>query len=141
MTGMAKSITVGLLAVGLLSGCSNDAQKWYGRWEGDLGRVSSDIPDDPKKRTINLVRIDIKADGTFEMLESGFDKSGTHKLGSEKAFLRVKTLLGRSVESLGPGTQAANQDLILTWQEDGTVLYKDPAGFDEAPVVLRRTAR
>jgi hypothetical protein len=131
-------MTVAVLALGLAFGCANHSAKWYGRWEGDLKRAAASAPDDPTKRTIDLLRLDIKPDGTFEVLESGFDKSGTHKLGSEQAFLTVKTILGRPVDEIGGGTKRENKDVVLTWLEDGTIEWRDPAGFG-GPVVLRKS--
>lgn len=120
------------------STCSGDTAKWVGRWEGDLQRADPSAPDDPTKRTINLLRVDIKPDGTFEMLESGIGKSGTHKLGSERAVLRVTKIMGQPVAEIGGGTERENRQITLTWRDDGTAVYSDPAGFD-GDVLLKKT--
>jgi hypothetical protein len=140
MAAMAKSITVGLLALGLLSGCQSSSKKWYGTWVGELDRADPSMPDNDVKRTVNSIRIEIKPDGTFTMLESGFDKEGTHRLGSRQAFLTVTRMLGRPIEQLGAEAERLNQDLVLTWEPNGTVSFTDPRGFDGGTVVLRRRA-
>ncbi len=115
--------------LGLITGCASSSQKWYGTWEGDLKRAGSSVPLHDRN-TINLLQVRILPDGTFEMLESGITVSGTHMLGSKKAFLTVRKTMGQPVE------QSKTNDLTLTWQDDGTVLWTDPAGFGNEPVRL-----
>jgi hypothetical protein len=136
MAAIRKSITVALLSLGLLAlSCSGGNDKWFGTWEGTMHRADPSTPDDDVKRTVNYLKITILPDGTFHMLESGLNKSGTHNLGSDKAFLTVKRVLDRPIQS-GTGTDRENQDLVLEWQEDGSVLWHDPRGFDDDPVRL-----
>ena len=148
MAATKRSITVALSALGLLSlsgiglltGCENTSQKWHGTWEGDMKRLQSSAPDDVE-RTINLLRITILPDGTFEMLESGLSKSGTTRLDGDKAYLKVKKLLGQPIEQSGPGTQRENEDLVLEWGEDGTVVWHDPSGYGGVEVQLKRASQ
>ncbi len=123
------------LIVLLFAGCASHSQKWYGTWEGDLQRAKPSAPLDIRN-TINLLKVTILPDGTFEMVESGVSKSGRHRLGEDKAFLTIKKVLGRPIEQSGRGTQSQNLDLTLTWQEDGSILWNDPAGQDGHPVRL-----
>jgi hypothetical protein len=138
MAAMLASITVGLFVLGLTHGCSGESQKWQGTWVGDLNRTAPDAPDDYKAHTINLIELKILSDGTFEMMESGIPKSGTVRLGREKAFLTITRVLDRPISSAGSGTQDMNKDLVATWQEDGSILLDDPGGFDAGPVRLTR---
>ncbi len=116
--------------LGLISGCSNISQKWYGKWEGNLQRTDPAMPDDDVKRTIDYLSVTILRNGTFEMVESGIPVTGSHNLGSEKAFLTIKTRAGQ------PVSEKESTDLTLTWNGDGSILWHDPAGFDGHPVRL-----
>jgi hypothetical protein len=138
MAAMVASITVGLFVLGLTLGCSGESQKWHGTWVGDLQRTAPDAPKDFKSNTINLIKLMILPNGTFEMMESGIPKSGTVRLGQDKAYLTITRILDRPVSSAGSGTQEMNKDLVATWQEDGSILLDDPGGFDAAPVRLTR---
>jgi hypothetical protein len=136
MAAIDKSITVALLTLGLLAlGCSDASKKWYGRWEGEADRVDPSMPQDDVRRSVNRIQIDIKPDGTFEMIDGPITKSGKHTLGGDKAFLTATKLVGKPIEP-GSGTDRENQDMVMEWQEDGSVLWHDPRGFDEAPVRL-----
>jgi hypothetical protein len=129
MAAIVKSITVALLMLGLISGCASVSKKWYGTWEGDLQRADPATPLH-ERNTINLLRIRILPDGTFEMLESGIPIEGTCVLGSKKAFLRPRKTLGQPVDP------SKSKEMTLTWQDDGTVLWTDPGGFDGGSVRL-----
>ena len=139
MAVMTRIISVAVLALGLsllvAFGCANQSQKWYGQWEGDLQRVD---PVDSTARTINKAELRIKADGTFLLIRSGISEEGTHQLGDDKAFLKVTKVLGRQIDQIGPAAEAMNKDLVLRWQDDGTITLDDPGGFDEKPVVLKQ---
>ncbi len=138
---MARIISVAVLALGLtltaLVGCESQSQKWYGDWEGDLQRADP-IPGNDVVTTINKVRLTILPNGTFELLRSGINESGTHRLGKDRAFLTITHVLGRPVGQLGTGAEKMNKDLTAVWQSDGSVLLSDPGGFDERPVRLTR---
>lgn len=96
------------------------------------------MPDNDVRRTVDLIRLTILPNGTFEMLRSGINESGTHKLGKERAFLTITKILGRPVQQLGPGAEQMNKDLTAVWQSDGSLLLSDPGGFDALPVKLSR---
>jgi hypothetical protein len=135
---MVASITVGLFVLGLTHGCAGESRKWHGTWVGDLKRTAPEAPDDYKAHTINLIKLMILSNGTFEMMESGIPKSGTVRLGRDKAYLTITRMLDRPISSAGSGTQGMNKDLVATWQEDGSFLLEDPGGFDAAPVRMTR---
>jgi hypothetical protein len=139
MAVMTRIISVAVLALGLsllaVFGCENQSQKWYGDWVGNLNRV--DEVDDVA-RSINHIKLTIKPDGTFQLLRSGIGDSGSHQLGEDKAFLKITHHLDRPIQQMGPGAEKMNKDLILRWQDDGSITFEDPGGFDVGPVRLTR---
>ena len=145
MAGMRRSITFGLLWAGLAAlaslGCQDGNAKWYGVWEGDLARTDASVPDDAIKRTIDSLGLTIRRDMTFEMEESGMPKSGTYRIVDGTAFLKITHVMGRPIEQLGSGAVEMNLDLTAELQEDGSMLFRDPGGFDDRYVRLVRRAQ
>ena len=139
---MSRIMTVGLLLVGLtLFGCANESRKWYGIWEGDLKVSDPAMPNDDLRRMVDLAKLSIKPDGTFELMRSSITVSGTHRLGKDKAFFTITRILDQPISTQGPGTQKMNKDLTATWEEDGSLLLNDPTGFESGPVKLTRTSQ
>ena len=145
MAGMRRSITFAIFCSGLAAliflGCQNPNEEWYGVWEGDLQRTDPAKPDDDRKRTIDLLLVTIRRDGTFEMEESGMLKTGTVRIVDGKAFLTIKRIMNRPIQQLGSGAEKMNLDLTAEIQEDGTMLFRDPGGFDDRYITLVRRAQ
>ena len=145
MAGMRRSITFAIFCSGLaalaLVGCQDANAEWYGVWEGDLKRTDPTKPDDAIRRTIDLLLVTIRRDGTFEMEESGMLKTGTVRIVDGKAFLTIKRIIDRPIQQLGSGAEKMNLDLTAEIQEDGTMLFRDPGGFDDRYITLVRHAQ
>ena len=141
---MRRSITFGLLCAGLAalagSGCRSNAE-WYGVWEGDLDRVKASMPDDSIRNTINYMRLTMRRDMTFDMEESGMFKSGTYRIVDGKALLTITHVMERRIEQLGSGAEEMNLDLTGELQDDGSMLYRDPGGFDDKYIRLVKRAQ
>lgn len=169
MAGMHRSITLGLLFVGLASLCTfcllgcdpetaadamderraaseaandipTEPAELYGVWEGEFDRVDPSMPNDGKRGTINYLRLTIRRDRTFRMLDAGMPKSGTYRIVNGKALLKTTRVMDRPIEQLGSGARKMNLEMTAELQDDGTLLFMDPGGFDEGYVTLvRRT--
>lgn len=124
----------------VLSACNGSAQ-FQGSWRGDR-----DIPVPPGKdtalaATIGRVRLEIKPNGTFTLVEAGMPKFGRVRYADGNAYLRIERIMHDPIEKLSPSVARENHEIVLRLQRDGTLLYHDPRGFDPEPLVLRRETK
>lgn len=122
-----------------LAGCSQTPSRWVGVWEGERTGLTIPQKEDPIARMLRRVKFTIRADGTFERMETGIASAGEGRFGETTAYLSVKTILDRPVAS-DPNVARENADLILQFNPDGTLDYRDPAALTPAQVVLTRTS-
>lgn len=136
MVGTAKILPLALLLVGLVS-CGSPGTKWVGVWAGEREGSVKPGGDPTIAKTLSMVRLTIRGDGTFELLRGGFPHEGTVAFGNEASYLKVTRIMGKPVEDV-VGAKAQNPDITLEMKDDGTVLLKDPADFGMPPVLLKR---
>lgn len=115
-----------------LAGCA-DTSTWVGTWEGR--RTSAPASADPViAETLALVRLTIKPDGTFDLLDGGFTASGEASLGRARSQLVVRKVLG-SAATLP--FDRKNLNIALERRPDGSILLSGSA-FGVGPVRLQR---
>lgn len=85
--------------------------------------------------TMRQIQVTIKPDGTFELREAGVPSTGSVRFNGDQALLSVKTFFGKDINTVRK--DGAPSDIVLDWQKDGTLLFKDPEGLDPAPLVLK----
>ena len=68
-------------------------------------------------------------------------KTGTVRIVDGKAFLTIKRIMDRPIQQLGSGAEKMNLDLTAEIQEDGSMLFRDPGGFDDRYVTMVRRAQ
>jgi hypothetical protein len=131
---------VGLVGLAALSatGCSSSFQ-WSGKWSGKRDLPLPEGGDPSILATISKVELSLEAGGRFELLEGGLPKSGTFRSGGPKAYLKVTHFMERPIESLGDSAVKMNQEIVLSAQKDGTILFDDPGGIAKGTVVLSRS--
>lgn len=88
--------------------------------------------------TVAAVELKLNPNGTFELLEGGTPKEGDWRHDGKAAFLKIRTFMGRPIEEQGELAVKLNQEIELRAQNDGTVHFRDPAGFVEETVTLKR---
>jgi len=123
------------LAALVLWGCGARGD-WVGDWRGQRETVNVPGADPSVAFSLALVKLKIKKDGLFELTENSFGKGGSIMMGSDTATLNIDTMLGRSIQSLGPEALAQGGERRLKLRPDGTILLMRD-GFE--PVVLKRT--
>lgn len=135
MVGMVRSITVVLIAVMVLGGCSRPNQ-WVGFWRGSLQTGEAPPGSDPSiGKTLAAIKLTIRPDGSFDLTEAGFGMTGTAQLGTTTGTLTIQTLLGKDIGSLGPDYKNFDRIRKLTMNEDGTITYSSAANEE---VTLKR---
>lgn len=124
-----------------LFGCAGRNAEYYGSWIGTVDRADPDMPDDYIKKGVNTIRLEINDNGTFRMVDSMIPKSGTFKVGSEGAKLKITHVMERPISEMGDGAATMNKEISLVLKEDGTLVFTDPGGFDEGPVVMKKDSQ
>lgn len=122
------------------AGCNGSAQ-FQGRWVGERDIPVPEGGDRALAATIGRVRLEIKPNGRFDLVEAGMPKSGRVRYADGRAFLRIERIMHDPIEKLSPHVARENHEIVLTVQRDGTLLYDDPRGFDPEPLVLRRETK
>jgi hypothetical protein len=138
MTGRVAWAAFVLLAfAALLPGCGS-SYAFSGVWVGrrDLGNPKGVDP--AVVNTVAMVHLEVRPNGTFELLEGGMPKSGTWRSDGEKAYLRVTHFMGRPIKDEGELAVRLNEEIVLEAKDASTASFTDPAGFREETIVLRR---
>ncbi len=118
----------------VLTGCA-DRGDWVGEWVGRRDIVAPPGADPSVTVSLSTVRLTIKPDGTFQLIEESFDKGGNAILGGETGRLDITTTLGRPVQSLGDEAVTGAGERRLKLKKDGTIQFERD-GFE--PLVLKR---
>ncbi len=146
MAGIGGSIsggsTIGRLGLiglmGLFAVSCGASFQWAGTWTGKRNLSLPKGGDPSILATISKVELKIEENGRFELFEGGVHKSGTVRSEGRQAFLRVTHFLDRPIEAQGEAAVKMNQEILLSAQKDGSVIFTDPAGIADATVRLRR---
>lgn len=121
-----------MLALLVIPGCGGSGHAWKGKWVGNRDELILPGKDnDVIAATLKRIEITLNGDGTFDMVEMGIPQRGSYSLNGDEAKLKIRSRLDREVD---PNMK----ELILTWQQDGSVLYDDPGGFYPEPVKLEK---
>lgn len=127
-----------LFALTLLAGCSGPSFSWAGEWKGKRDLKPKPGENEVILNTIAMVSLKLNPNGTFELFEGGAPKTGDYRVDGEKAYLKVKTFFDRPIEAQGEVAVKMNQEIELSAQKDGSILFRDPAGLAQESIVLRR---
>jgi hypothetical protein len=111
---------------------------YTGQWSG-----KRDIPLKPGDNevilnTIAKVELTMHPNGRFDLLEGGIPKDGTYRTDGMKAHLKVERFMQRPIEEQGETAVKMNQEILLEAQSDGSLVFTDPAGFQQESVRLIR---
>lgn len=83
---------------------------------------------------VSQFKLSIQPDGTFTAEDAGLPESGSWQVVKDHAEFSVQKVMGQPVDG------ANNKPLItVTPQPDGTLLWKDPAGFDPDGLTLHKS--
>lgn len=138
--GLARRFGLGL-AMGLLGlllfGCGPSFQ-WNGHWTGKRNLPLPEGGDPAILSTISKVELTLEPNGRFELLEGGLPKSGTFHAEGQTAYLKITHFMDRPIEAQGEAAVKMNQEIVLTAQKDGSVLFDDPGGIAKETVRLTR---
>jgi hypothetical protein len=118
------------------SGCS-PTKPFFGSW---IAHRSVNRPPAMSRGaydTASELTVKITPDG-FTMVDAGEEKTGTVEYTHGIAYLHVTTIMGQLMDRQDEQTQRRNVPIRLTPQPDGTLIYYDPAGFDQNGLVLKR---
>lgn len=121
-----------VLGLSVLAGC-HSASDLTGKWSGDA--PDSILPPDVNKDDINVrallnTQLELKSDGTFEMLLVGMTYSGTVRPTASGLSLNVREMADRPLSiEMSPFEIARNPD--------GTLTLK-PATPTTPPIILKR---
>jgi hypothetical protein len=127
------------LALGSQAGCAARPH-WAGEWHGERALPLEEGMDPAIHATLVRVRLTLRPDGTFRLIEHGFWKDGDASFGVRAASLTVREFAGRPVAYLGADAQEVNQPIDLRWLGDGAIEFRGHRGSGAPPVVLRRVA-
>jgi len=127
-----------LVVLAFAAGCSGPGFSWAGEWKGRRDLKPKPGENEVILNTIAMVSLKLNPNGTFELFEGGAPKTGDYRIEGEKAFLKVKTFFDRPIEAQGEVAVKMNQEIELSAQKDGSILFRDPAGLSQDSLVLRR---
>ncbi len=139
-SGAVACILLIIVAILAGSGCTATIN-WTGRWEGNRHLKTPSGGNPSIAYTLGSVQLDIDANGHFTMQEAGIPKTGDIRIDQKRAYLHVKTFMGKPISALGPNAQQMNPEIELIREKDGSILLTDPAGFDQSPIRLVKTAK
>ncbi|MCW5935928.1 MAG: hypothetical protein KIT11_01290 [Fimbriimonadaceae bacterium] len=117
-------------------GCA-DRQNWSGEWVGRY-ELPKGHENDPVEASLAKVTLTIKPDGSFTLIEAGFDKTGRVLSSGKSATLVVERVMGRVPERMGSEAAGMGGERKLEMNEDGTLKFWRK-GVE--PVELRREAQ
>lgn len=135
ITAIGRIIAFGCLLTGLF-GCGASFD-WSGQWIGERDLLIQPGTPEDIATTVRRVRLTIKPDGTFELIESGAPRNGLFLASGRSGTLRTLTVFGKPVEQLNEPVPEAE----LALNGDGTATLTDPSSPDGKPVILRREAQ
>lgn len=118
----------------LLAGCGHASIA--GTYVGHRPIPRNDLASEGLKNTVSEVKLTIRDDDTFELVDAGLPKTGDVTYEGKLALLHVKKILGRAVEEEPSDVQARNQPIKLQILPKGKLEFDDPAGFDSKPLEL-----
>jgi hypothetical protein len=90
-----------LVAAIVASGCSINRSDYTGEWSGKKGE-KYDTADETIAGTLDKVRLSIKDNGDFMLIDGGVPKQGRVRFDSNGATLEITRVLGRSLEGIEP---------------------------------------
>jgi hypothetical protein len=111
-----------------LSGCASNRFGWTGTFEGNYALKAKPGEDQYTLNSISKVRVVIKENDTFDLLQGGMQYDGTIHFEDGKAKLKIEKMAGRPIEALGDVAVKMNEPLVLTPVDKDTVTFEDPLG-------------
>jgi hypothetical protein len=137
----AIALMASIIAIGLASsGCRDVRAPWIGTWTGErILENESTIPVE-MRTTLKQVKLTIKPDETFELVQAGIPYSGRADLHDKKATIAVTTIFGKPVSDSGEGAVKQNLPIQLTMDSPQYVSLVDPGAFQGGTVRLSKIA-
>lgn len=111
-------------------GCGQDTTPYVGSWTGEKSLdLAANTPPEIRA-SLSRLKLEVKRDGTFELVEESMPLAGTWHSGEGGILLEFKTLLGRSLEP-----HQERKPVLLKFTK-GDLMYSDPE--DKVPILMRR---
>jgi hypothetical protein len=129
--GIQRSISAGVSVVLLVaaitaSGCGANRADFTGEWTGKKGE-NYDTPDETIAGTLDKVRLSIKANGEFMLIDGGVPKQGRVRFEANGANLEITRVLGRTMDGLEPvPLQLQGKDLKINLEGKEVILMRIP---------------
>ncbi|HRF60185.1 MAG TPA: hypothetical protein PLH94_09765 [Fimbriimonadaceae bacterium] len=117
-------------------GCGG--RSWTGQYEGNRDLAVPQGANPALIRTMGMVRLDLRPDGTFTLIEGGNPMTGDYTTSGDEATLRVKTFMDRPIAAMGSAAEAMKRPVTLRRQADGSIELRNPSAFEGARVTIRR---
>ena len=129
--GIRRSISAGVSVVLLVVaftvlGCGANRADFTGEWMGKKGE-KYDTPDETIAGTLDKVRLSIKANGEFMLIDGGVPKQGRVRFEANGANLEITRVLGRTMDGLEPvPLQLQGKDLKINLEGKELLLTRIP---------------
>lgn len=139
--GIGQIIAAASLA-GVLCSCGPSPQPWVGSWTGKLAITAQPGQDQTILNSFGKVTLEIRPDLTFTLITETIPKDGRVEIEGSRAKLIVEQVANRPVESQGADAQRLYDEMNLSLQPDGSLVFTDgdllqPRNGRQSPVEVR----
>lgn len=138
IAGIVRSISAATVAALVLAlvGCGSGFS-YQGTWKGNRNLEPKPGENPAIIRTLGQVTLIVDGMG-FKLVEAGINMEGTLRYEDGKAYLKIESRLGMSVENEPKEVRDQLREIVLTPRPDGNLDFFDPGGFFTEPVTLKR---
>jgi len=120
-------------------GCGSGNQfNFQGNWLGHRQVNAQPGANSALLNTVSEVKLSIKDNGTFTLVDAGIPKNGDFHQDGDKGSLVITSIMNEPISQQPADVQASNVSINLTPQKNGSILLFDPKGFDSAGITLSR---
>lgn len=142
MGAIVRILPFTILILGTLGCGGPDQAKWVGHWKGSAELPPGvDSATNPfMANTLRLVKLEIRPDRTFVLVQQGVPLSGSVSIQRDSAQLLVERAMDRKLERHEPPSITSTRTIKLTWRKPGneepSLELRDPAIASSEPIIL-----